>query len=176
MNYNFYDLRATNPPIIEKGCGIYLKPTILNIFFGGKINIGTDVSSHKLTNQVGSNALKINGPNTDLKPFKVLTTNPDGVVSSSSLADKKHSFIIIYSDTILSEKIEFYIHKGGNITYLLPSVSEREGQIWEINNVGENTLILYEVFCSGNLSRNTIINKPKGNKFTFFSEVIHYSS
>jgi hypothetical protein len=86
---NFYairleDFRGVNPGIITKGWGIYMKPAILNNFFGGNVGIGTENVTHKLTIEATANPLKIGGLGNDANSNSILTVNTTGEVSKKT--------------------------------------------------------------------------------------------
>lgn len=172
----FEDFRGVNTSMIIKGWGIFIKPAILNNFFGGKVGIGTQDVTHALTIDAVSNPLKVKGLATTVSPTSILVVNADGEVSKSNLADQVRSFQITNTDATLVDAIEIYIHKGGNATYTLPAASTRTGKIWSISNVGSGTILLNIPFYDGNETRNSIINKSGANKFVLFSDGTDYIS
>jgi hypothetical protein len=176
---NFYairleDFRGINPQIIENGWGLYIKPAILNNYFGGKLGIGTTNITHQLTIDAVSNPLKIGGLADGISSDKVLAVNAIGEVSKSNLADFSHSFISSSVGLILVDNVEIYIHKGGNVNYTLPSANTRTGKTWKITNIGSGTITTNIGFYEGDILRNTIINKSGANSFSIFSDGIDY--
>lgn len=172
----FEDFRGVNTSMITKGWGIFIKPTILNNFFGGKVGIGTQDVTHALTIDAVSNPLKVKGLATSSSPSSIMVVNAAGEVSKSNLADQVRSFQVTVADATLIDTIEIYIHKGGNANYTLPAPGTRTGKTWSISNVGSGSITLNVPFFDGNETRNTIINKAGANKFVLFSDGTDYIS
>lgn len=178
---NFYglrleDFRGVNASIIQKGWGVFIKPSILNNFFAGKVGIGTQDVTHKLTIEAVSDPLKITGLASQVAPDKVLTVNSAGEVYKSNLADQVHPFVISTSDLSLLDEVEIYIHKGPDAVYTLPAASTRTGKVWKISNVGTGTITLNIGFYDGDELRTTILNKAGANNFNIFSDGTDYIS
>jgi hypothetical protein len=178
---NFYalrleDFRGVNPGIIQNGWGIFIKPSILNNYFAGKLGIGTTNVTHKLTIDAVSNPLKIGGLETQTEPEEVLTVNVTGEVKKTKLADFRHTFLVTNNSTILSDLYEVYIHKGGDVTYTLPLASTRTGKVWKISNIGTGSITISPGFYDGNELRTTIVNKSGASSFQIISDGTDYIS
>ncbi len=181
---NFYalrmeDFRGINPQIIKKGWGIYMKPAVLNNFFGGKVGIGTENVTHKLTIEATSKPLKVTGLAADSTALDVLTINSSGEVSKKTLRSlsENQTFFVTNSSTptvYLSSDYNIYIHKGGNVNYVLPKPNLRTGKSWRIVNVGSGVITLNCYFLQGNDQRTTIIPNMGAHTYLLFSDGVDY--
>lgn len=182
---NFYalrmeDFRGINSNMITNGWGVFIKPTVLNNFFGGKVGIGTQNVTHKLTIEATENPLKITGLADDAIADKVLTINNQGAVSVKSinkLNNIQSFFTSRNEDTLyVSEQYQIYIHKGGNIRYMLPKPSLITGKSWRIVNTGYGTITLNCFFLQGSDTRTTIIPNMGAHSYLLFSDGVDYIS
>ncbi|MGL4631608.1 MAG: hypothetical protein ACRCVT_10420, partial [Leadbetterella sp.] len=185
---NFYairleDFRGNNTPIIKKGWGIYMKPSVLNNFFGGNVGIGTENVTHKLTIEAEKNPLKIGGlANSDSLANAVLTVNNKGEVTKKDIrslpASTQTFFVTKVQDSLkLEDKYDIYIHKGvGPIKYVLPDAKTRIGKTWRIVNLGTGTIYLSCLFREGDDKRCTIIPNAGANTYLIFSDGEEYIS
>ncbi|WP_304232155.1 hypothetical protein [Jiulongibacter sediminis] len=175
---NFYavrmeDFRGVNLNMIEKGWGIYMKPVILNNFFGGKVGIGTETVSHPLTIEAVANPLKITGiqPANDKE---ILTTNDDGEIHKISLQAMNQNFVIVNDNTTLSDEYYVYIHNGGDAIYTLPDPAIRTGMTWKIVNTGSGIITFSQPYYEGSEVRNQLLNKAGHYSIELFSDGSRY--
>jgi hypothetical protein len=182
---NFYairmeDFRGKNPSIIVKGWGVYMKPAILKNFFGGNVGIGTENVTHKLTIEATSNPLKVTGLAVDTQASSFLTINSAGEVSKrsiSTLKSKQTFFVSSGIDTVfVSDNYEVYIHKGGDVSYVLPNPIGNPGKSMRIVNVGTGIIQLNFFFKQGSDKRCTIIPNLGAHSYTLFSDGTEYIS
>ena len=175
----FEDFRGINPQIIKKGWGIYMKPVVLNNFFGGSVGIGTENVTHKLTIEASSKPLKVTGLAVDTTATSVLTINNAGEVSKlnlKTLSNNKTFKITTGSGTTINVNADYeiYIHKGGNVNYVLPAPQTSVGKSWRIVNVGTGVIQLNCHFLQGGDQRTTIIPNLGAHTYLLFSDGTDY--
>lgn len=171
----FEDFRGVNTDMISNGWGVYIKPAILNNYFGGKVGIGTNSVSNALTVSAVVDPAKLLGLQSEPQS-EILSVNADGVLKKQTMQDAHSSFLKTTMNTTLSADYYLYIHEGGSVTYTLPLPSSRTGKSWKIVNVGTGIITLSEPFMEGDQSRNTISNKAGAYSFELFSDGTQYIS
>ncbi|MGR3812165.1 hypothetical protein [Jiulongibacter sp. NS-SX5] len=175
---NFYavrmeDFRGVNTDMIENGWGVYMKPAILNNYFGGHVGIGTESVSHPLTIDAGLNPLKISGI-TEQSDSKLLSIDDDGEVHQLSVQALNQNFVSVTGDTTLTDEYYLYIHTGADATYTLPEPSLRTGLTWKIVNTGTGIITFSESYYEGSEPREQLLNKPGNYSIELFSDGTRY--
>lgn len=175
---NFYalrmeDFRGVNTSMITNGWGIYIKPSILNNYFGGKVGIGTASVTNALTVNAPTDPLKVTGiqPGNDLM---LLSQDASGVVHSKDVSSLNQNFLSVTADVTLSNDYFLYVHNGGNATYTLPAAASRVGKTWKIVNVGTGIITFSMPFKQGDETRNTLLNKSGHYSIELFSDGVNY--
>ncbi len=173
---NFYGIRldfirGINPAIIKNGWGIYIIPSILKNYFGGNVGIGTTNVTHALTVQAATDPIKATGLQ-ESNDQQLVTVDGTGVLHRKPVS--KIDFQVTYNNTLLSDDIQLYIHKGGSATYTLPIPSARTGKSWKIVNIGTGVITLSQSYYEGNTLRTDILNVAGGYTREIFSDGSSY--
>lgn len=176
---NFYalrmeDFRGINTGMIDKGWGIFIKPTILNNYFGGKVGIGTQAVSHPLTIVAAGDPVKFVGLQNSTSDNQMISIDNDGVLHKKDTQQMNENFIIITGDVTLTENYFLYIHQGPEATYTLPAANTRTGKTWKIVNTGSGSIIFTLAYLEGSELRNTLLNKPGNYSIELFSDGTKY--
>lgn len=169
----FEDFRGVNTDMITNAWGVFIKPTILNNYFGGKVGIGSTDVSHPLTVNASTDPVKIVGLQSDAQ-HSLVSINADGVLKKQTMQDAHSSFLKTSLSTTLSDDYYLYIHEGGDVTYTLPLAGSRTGKTWKIVNIGTGSITLTQPFMEGDQARNTISNKAGAYSYELFSDGTQY--
>jgi hypothetical protein len=164
-------LRGVNPAIIKNGWGIYIVPSILKNYFGGNVGIGTNNVSHALTIQAAADPIKAAGLQ-EASDKQLVTVDNNGVFHKKPASTLE--FQVTFNSTILSDDVQLYIHKGGAVTYTLPTPASRTGRSWKIVNIGTGTVTLSQPYYEGNALRTDILNVAGGYTREIFSDGTGY--
>ncbi|WP_341228479.1 hypothetical protein [uncultured Arcticibacterium sp.] len=179
---NFYavrmeDFRGVNVDMIENGWGIYMKPNVLDNFFGGKVGIGVDSPTAALSivsdtlNPLSLSGLKVDTAGTDLS---LMSVDAAGVVHSKSLQSLNENFMEVLAAITLDNDTFLYVHKGGDVIYTLPAANTRTGKTWKIVNIGSGSITFSESYYEGNETRDTLTNKAGAYSIELFSDGTNY--
>lgn len=179
---NFYavrmeDFRGVNVGIIENGWGIYMKPNVLDNYFGGKVGIGVDSPTAALSivsdtlNPLSLSGLKEDTSGTDLS---LMSVDAAGVVHSKSLQSLNENFTEVLAAITLDDNTFLYVHKGGDVVYTLPAANTRTGKTWKIVNIGNGIITFSQPYYEGNETRDTLTNKAGAYSIELFSDGTNY--
>lgn len=179
---NFYavrmeDFRGVNVDLIENGWGVYMKPNVLDNYFGGKVGIGVDSPTAALSivsdtlNPLSLSGLKTDTAGTDLA---LMSVDAAGVVHSKSLQSLNENFMEVLAAITLDDDTFLYVHKGGDVVYTLPAANTRIGKTWKIVNIGTGSITFSESYYEGNELRDTLTNKAGAYSIELFSDGTNY--